>query len=49
MISIESAFQAYLDGTFGPWDLQEVVEWHGFEGWTCTPDSKLIVHYKVSK
>lgn len=45
MLTIESAFQAYLEGILSPWDLQEVVEWHGFKGWTGTPDGKLLVHY----
>ncbi len=44
MMSIESAFNAYLNGDIDGWDLQDVVEQHGFGGFTVTEDCKLIVH-----
>ncbi len=47
MISIDSAWQAYLNGDLDPWDFQEVVEYYGFAGWTGTSDGKVIVHSKV--
>jgi len=44
MITIESAWYAYLDGILSPWDLQEVVESYGFVGWTGEEDGTVIIH-----
>lgn len=41
MLSIQSAFNAYLLGDLSPWDLQDVVERHGFEGWSCESTKRL--------
>lgn len=39
--TIDGAFNAYLLGILSPWDLQEVVEEHGYTGWECTSNKKL--------
>lgn len=44
MLTLESAWKAYLNGDIGPWEFQEVVEELGFVGWTGTEDGKVIVH-----
>lgn len=42
MLSIESAYHAYLDGDLDGWDLLEVVQDHGFGGFTVEEDGIYI-------
>lgn len=44
MLSIQSAFNAYVDGILNGLDLLEVVLSHGFASYTVTPDLKLVVY-----
>ena len=43
MLDINSAFMAYLHGDLDGWDLLEVIEDHGFNGYTINEDGILII------
>jgi len=49
MISIDSAFQAYLVGDLDGWDLMEVVQEAGYTGFTVTKDKTLKLHHPPLK
>lgn len=44
MLSIQSAFNAYLMGDLGPWDVQAIVEANGYAGWECKSDLSIKLY-----
>ena len=42
--NITNAFQDYLDHTISGWELLEVVQYEGFQGFTVTEALTLLLH-----